>query len=321
MIRPKLLTATGDPDIYIGEKEFTSGPGTFYFKVPLSVTRIHAVCVGAGAQGASDGQYGGNDIWGGGGGGGLGWRNNIEVTPGETLVVQVGAVVGANYASTEQGASWIKHMKEETAEFDVGSGEIITGEPEDGDPLVAGYSGGSNTYGNFYGGGSFLGDGGGDGGSGSSSSSYTGADGGTYVKSKGSGGGAGGYTGRGGRGCNLNGDPTQEGGGGSGGASTVANQAGTRSGYRGGGVGVYGKGASGATRRPEDIAWDSNASGGPGYPGSGGDKYTFGAGGAGAGSSDGEWNGLEDMQAGHGAVRIIWGNQFSYPDNADVEAE
>ena len=25
--------------------------------------------------------------------------------------------------------------------------------------------------------------------------------------------------------------------------------------------------------------------------------------------------------AGHGAVRIIWGNKFSYPDNADVEAE
>lgn len=313
MIRSKLLTATGDPDIYIGEQEYVTGPGTYYFKVPLSVTRIHACCIGAGAQGASDGQYGGIDIWGGGGGGGLGWKNNIEVEPGETLVVQVGAVVGDGYAPKADGASWIKRMAEPDTRLE---GNIDTGEPE-GDPLVAGYAGGSQEYGTFYSGGDFLGDGGGEGGSGSSSTSYTGNDGNNYVKSKGSGGGAGGYTSRGGRGCTINGDPTQDGGGGSGGASSVANQSGTRGGYRGGGTGVRGKGASGVSRRPESIEWDADSSGGVGYPGSGGEAGLFGAGGAG----DDGWNGQENTKAGHGAVRIIWGNRFSYPDNADVEAE
>jgi len=309
LIRSKLLTATGDADIYIGEQEYVNGPGTYYFKVPLSVTRIHACCIGAGAQGASDGIPSGNDIWGGGGGGGLGWKNNIEVEPGDWLAVQVGAAVGVGYAPESQGVSWIKR----TAEPEEGE---LYGEAE-GDPLVAGYAGGSAEFGTFYSGGKFLGDGGGEGGRGSTSTSYTGTDGNNYVKSKGSGGGAGGYTSRGGNGHTLNGDPTQDGGGGSGGASGVANQTGTRGGYRGGGTGIYGKGASGASRRPESVAGNSDASGGPGYPGSGGEGGLFGAGGAG----DDGWNGQDNTRAGHGAVRIIWGNRFSYPDNADVEAE
>jgi len=308
LIRPKLLTATGDPDIYIGEQEYTTGGGTYYFRVPLSVTRIHAVCIGAGAQGADDGDGAGNDKWAGGGGGGLGWKNNIEVEPGEWLAVQVGKVVGHYDAPFAQGHSWIKR----TAEPDEGE---LYGEAE-GDPLVAGFAPGG-TFLTFQQGGDFLGDGGGEGGSGSSNTSYVGNDGNNYVKSKGSGGGAGGYTGRGGRGCTNNGDPTQDGGGGSGGASAVANQNGTRSGYRGGGTGVYGKGPSGASRRPNSIDWDAESSGGPGYPGSGGEKELFGAG----GSGDPGWTGAENTKAGHGAVRIIWGNRFSYPDNADVEAE
>ena len=84
-----------------------------------------------------------------------------------------------------------------------------------------------------------------------------------------------------------------------------------------GGTGVYGKGPSGASRRPNSTDWDAESSGGPGYPGSGGEKELFGAG----GSGDPGWTGAENTKAGHGAVRIIWGNRFSYPDNADVEAE
>jgi len=307
LIRPKLLTAGGDQSIYIGEQEYTSGPGTYYFKVPNAVTRIHACCIGAGAQGGYDGNSSG--MWHGGGGGGLGWKNNIEVEPGETLVVQVGAVVGVGEASPEDGDSWIKRMEEPEARNE---GEIIIpGDPEV-DPLVAGFAPAGDF--NFVAGGKFFGDGGGDGGSGSLNSLSDISS----VKSKGSGGGAGGYTGRGGDGCTDNGDPTQDGGGGSGGASWVSMSSGSKNGYRGGGTGVRGKGESGASRRPNDIAWNSESLGGVGYPGSGGEGRLFGAGGA--GERDG-WSGEDSARAGHGAVRIIWGNRFSYPDNADVEAE
>ena len=47
MIRPKLLTVTGDGDLYIGEEEFPEA-GTFTWDVPLSVRYIHVCAIGAG---------------------------------------------------------------------------------------------------------------------------------------------------------------------------------------------------------------------------------------------------------------------------------
>lgn len=300
MIRPKLLTATGDPDIYIGEKEYVTGPGTYSFKVPLSVTRIHACCIGGGAQGAAEFSSYFAD-WDGGGGGGLGWRNNIEVEPGEELVVQVGGTVGNWGTKVNDGDSWISR-----------------GVDEDGNPeeiLVAGNSAGGYR-GDYDQGGTFIGDGGGNGGRGCGSTTYTGADNVRYVKNKGSGGGAGGYTGNGGAGSIYGGDNAGSGGAGSGGVSGNRDSTGSTNGARGGGTGIRGVGASGAAPRPESVEYWSNAPQQPGFPGSGGNKYEFGAGGA--GEKEG-WDGSENTKAGHGAVRIIYGNQFSYPDNADVK--
>ena len=61
-----------------------TGPGTFSWTVPANVKTISAVAIGGGGGGAY--------IWAlpGGSGGGLGWRNNIQVQPGQTLTVQVG---------------------------------------------------------------------------------------------------------------------------------------------------------------------------------------------------------------------------------------
>ncbi len=65
------------------QQEF-SDPGTYSFVVPAGVEKISAVAVGAGGGGS-------NSLNGGGGGGGaLQYRNNISVTPGETLTVSVG---------------------------------------------------------------------------------------------------------------------------------------------------------------------------------------------------------------------------------------
>ena len=67
------------------QQEFPT-PGTYSFTVPTGVTSICAVAIGGGGGGASDVNDGG-----GGGGGGLQYRNNVAVTPGETLTVVVGA--------------------------------------------------------------------------------------------------------------------------------------------------------------------------------------------------------------------------------------
>ena len=289
MIRPKLITALGDPSIYIGEREYVTGDGTFYFTVPQAVRRIHACAIGAGAQGAVISQEYFYD-WQGGGGGGLGWANNIEVEPGEVLCVKVGNDCG------------IKRTEDDNV-------------TETGDWLVAGLHPTAND-GKGDGGG-FVGDGGGYGGSGSSPEVYS-----NVVHSKGSGGGAGGYRGNGGRGRTTGGEQTEvSGGGGSGGHSAhkpQGNNIQAQRGKRGGGTGIRGQGASGAPVYTDKLEWEDTYSGGAGKPGSGGDKYEFGAGGAGEKYG---WNGSEDTKAGRGAVRIIWGNKFSYPDNADVEAE
>ena len=65
------------------QQEF-SDPGTYSFVVPAGVEKISAVAVGAGGGGSNSANGGG------GGGGALQYRNNMTVTPGETLTVTVG---------------------------------------------------------------------------------------------------------------------------------------------------------------------------------------------------------------------------------------
>lgn len=224
----------------------------------------------------------------GGGGGGLGWRNNITVVPGQTYTVVVGA------GGTLNGNGGTSYF-------------ISTG-------TVAGFGGSTGGTG-----GSFTGDGGGNGGQGGTPS---------QAFYEGGAGGAGGYTGNGGRGgynatTGLNGQDATGGGGGGGGA--FARDYGIYVGQRpsgGGGVGLLGRGTSGAGA----VAADFETVGGRG--GSGGTDGTWGTEGApnlaeanrraangGLYGGGGTASGAGGV-GGRGAVRIMWGGGRTYPLNA-----
>jgi hypothetical protein len=275
LIRDKLLTITGDVDLYIGEKEFLS-PGYYRWTVPLAVRRIHVACVGAGGELDSYSN--------GGGGGSLCWANDIEVVPGEELMIRIGQPGSDDYSTDT---------------------DTIIGRPDDSDPvnypnrfseklLTAGGARGreAGVY-DLHG----QSGGGGNGGRGGSRAYYSGA----YVYA-GGGGGAGGYTGNGGSG--NAGAPGENSGAGSAGdrrRNSSGVEYGTFPGGYGGGVGVKGKGATGAQLPPINDGAGRN-----GNPGSGGSGSSYGGGGS------------YERPAGSGAVRIIWGITYSYPDNADV---
>ena len=224
----------------------------------------------------------------GGGGGGLGWRNNITVVPGQTYTVVVGA------GGTLNGNGGTSYF-------------ISTG-------TVAGFGGTAGGAG-----GSFVGDGGGTGGQGGTPS-------GLFYE--GGAGGAGGYTGNGGRGgynatTGLAGQDATGGGGGGGGA--FARDYGIYVGQRpsgGGGVGLLGRGTSGAGA----VGADFETVGGRG--GSGGTDGTWGTEGApnlaeanrraangGLYGGGGTASGAGGV-GGRGAVRIMWGGGRTYPLNA-----
>lgn len=99
---PSSASNSVTPVLPTGQQAYTSA-GTYSFVVPSGVTSVSVVTVGAGASG----QQG---SWGNGGGAGnLRYVNNIAVTPGETLAVQVGAggvsSSGANYFWQARGQS------------------------------------------------------------------------------------------------------------------------------------------------------------------------------------------------------------------------
>ena len=208
------------------------------------------------------------------GGGGLGYKNNITVVPGNSYEV---VVSGANDG---RGSHFINTST-------VLGGQSI-----------------SNS-----GGGTFVGDGGGNGGNGGA---------GTGGSSGAGGGGAGGYAGNGGNGGKQganNGSAAASGsGGGGGGAGGTSGSFGGG----GGGVGLFGIGADGAAGLY--AAEDSYILGGGGG-GSGGTRgsrsntagaygdaaYGGGLPGTGATVSAGNYG---------GAVRIIWGAGRSFPSNA-----
>jgi hypothetical protein len=224
-----------------GEAIFTS-VGTTGWVVPAGVTSVSAVAIAGGGNGSSS-----NARYKAGGGGGNSWKNNIPVTPGETLSVVVGEGGPAldSYLGGPGGSSSLS--------------TVLTAE--------GGQHGGSATnsgLGGFHVGG----DGGGKGGNGGQGGAdSSGGDGG-------GGGGAGGYTGNGGDGAAWNSSSSfpGTGGGGGGGAGGYQSGGGYGNGGSGGGVGIYGEGNSGE--------------GGSGYhangePGSGGDGFKYGGGGAG----------------------------------------
>lgn len=291
------------PTLVTGEVSYTAH-GNYSFTVPADVYDVSVVAIGGGG--------GGYDSWSNpsGGGAGLGWKNNIPVTPGETISVQVGQG-GYSYDQTGSNPFGGTFRTNGGTTFfkDVGT--------------VAGYGGGNAGVSNALGpnanstGGGYQGDGGGAGGH---APNYQG------------GGGAGGYGGRGGNGYEQNfpGRDTNYGGAGGGGyySSTYGTGAGGGTGLNGagpinGGYTFYNP-FSGYNESP------SNGSGGSGRAGGTNGQYGenpfsgngqsssnieggyYGGGGGGPGTS---WPSAAG-RGGKGGIRIIWGPNRSFPDNA-----
>lgn len=206
------------------------GTGDFTWVAPAGVTSVCVVCVGQPGK-SIQWQYGG-------GGGGLGYKNNISVTPGSSYNVRIPTTSETGYPTTSGRAY-----------FDAAT-------------TVAGNGGGN--YQRSGAGGTYVGDGGGNGGDG-------GTPGGSCpsVSHGGSGGGAAGYSGNGGDAGDYSGAGTAagsagSGGGGGGGRETqIYPNSGT---WAGGGVGVMGEGSSGAG--------GTTSNGGHGFGGSGGANGT-----------------------------------------------
>ena len=255
----------------IGQVAYTS-PGTYSWVAPAGVTSVSAVVVGGGGGGTLPTAYGG--IPGGGGaGGGLGWKNNIAVTPGTSYTV----VVGNGGAGVRPGQS--SATAGGTSSF---RGLQATG----GQPGV--YQSASTSAAGGYSGG----DGGAMGGNGGYGGQFSGDNNGYG----GGGGGAGGYSGRGGTGQIRNasgrnsGGSSGTGGGGAGGTGSFN--------PRGGGVGLLGEGPSGiGTTGPID---GSIQFGGP--------AVGYGGGGLSATQTN-----RDGFAGGTGGVRIIWGDNRAFP--------
>ena len=198
---PQVITVndTSNQNV-VGQQLFTS-TGTWL--CPAGVTSVCVVCIGMGGKGQNDHPY-----IPGHSGGGLGWKNNISVTPGNYYSVHVGTQ-----------ASELTYFNS--------SGTV---------GAYAGLSGyGLGSTGTVSGGG-YVGDGGGVGGSAGCSGNGSGG-----------GGGAGGYSGNGGHGraYNSNDGPGTNGSGGAGGGGGSGHYGGGVGPYGEGSSGSYNENSSG----------------------------------------------------------------------------
>ena len=239
-----------------GAAEFVT-PGTYTWIVPDKVYSVSVLCIGGGSAGI--GNYGASTVVYSGGGGGFGYKNNIPVTPGQTITVVVGRGGTAADTSNSTGSG--------TYGAAGGDSYFIDRTTVCGFGAGASYAGGAYGSGGYPGaGGSYFGDGGSFGESGSSGS-YTGTSGQPGPQ----GGSAGGYPGAkggsaggGGGGSSVYGATVTGATGGNGyripdNPTTGVYYAGSGGAYGGGGggrwgggrPGVGGNGASGAVR----IIW------------------------------------------------------------------
>ena len=270
--------------IQSGNVDFVTS-GTYSWEVPESVFSICAVCIGAGG-GASVG--GGGWSGSGGGGGALSYKNNISVTPGETLTIIVGAGGGGGFTSGLSGGdSQIKRS----------STILLEGEGGNGGSYRSSGGAGGQTWSSA--------DGGGDGGNGGTSTQnelFQDAQGG-------GGGGAGGYSGNGGNGgyglysltsgymiFPTNGSAGATGSGAAGGGGPSGG-----TGKGGGGVNIVRKGGTGSSA-------SRNSHGKAGSGGTNSSESVGGSYGGGAGGEDS--SGTADDGSG-GAIRIIFGDLFT----------
>jgi hypothetical protein len=203
---------------------------TTTFTVPAGVTSMSAVCVGGGG--------GGHSTWANpaGGGGALAWANNITVTPGEVITVEVGNGGGIG---NHGGDTKLKRANN-TLIFGAAGGKHGATTVND----IAAPISGSSTPGN----------------------NATGRGGLCSSNGYGGGGGAGGYSGHGGNGSyttsaisNANTNSTfNNSANGSGGAASggIGYGSSTYGHGGGGGVGLYGEGESGSVA---DLSQVSNS--------------------------------------------------------------
>jgi hypothetical protein len=250
-----------------------NSPGTYCWVAPSGVTSVSAVAIGPGGAGCNSTGYGGS-------GGGLGWKNNISVTPGTSYTVTVGTQT-ATYTCNKSNSYFIN------ASTVMGAGGRSHG------PSSAQVPGGI-----------YVGDGGGQGGTnyagGGGAGGYSGAGGigaqtsvigGNGSGGAGAGGGANSYAGGGGGGVSVFGQSSN------GIAPLVSNNC-------GGGAGSYGvrgcSGTGGILYCSYNHTCYTAACGGRGgnYGGGGGYRVANGSSGYG----------------GCGAVRIVWpGNVRTFP--------
>tara|TARA_B100001093_G_scaffold343962_2_gene328693 strand:+ start:15377 stop:19771 length:4395 start_codon:yes stop_codon:yes gene_type:complete len=253
-------------------------PGTYQWTCPANVTKVHAVCIGAGGGGTSSsggGGGGGGGNFEAGGGGGLGWKNNIPVTPGQTYTVVVG---------------------------DHGPQQIQGSDGNDSYFINATTVKGGGGKGNNGGGGDFVGEGGGNGGA---------------HQTYGGGGGAGGYSANGnsesggsaGRGSanGLTGGGAGGGGVGVLGEGSSGSNSAINNNY--GGIMYGGQGGSGGSAGTNGTVptFSGGYSGGV-YGGPGGNY-----GGGGGGNAATNYGTNQSALGAAGAVRIIWGTGRSFP--------
>ena len=259
---------------------FTNPRGSGWtFTVPEGVTSISAVAIGGG--GGCDYFQGGSTVYmaTSGWGGDLSYANNISVTPGEELKVYVGS------RGSSLGSWFYAGFRSYTpTEGRAGYSSRI--ERSDGTVILRAKGGdGGGTVSASYNNDSNIGD-----------ASYSGGSG-TRGGTGGGGGGAAGYAGNGGDGNPASSTsrlPSANSGAAAGGN---ANQG-------GGGVGLYGLGSTATTA---------------GAGGSGGDNASGKDGGAYGGGAGGGTTFHNRGEASHGAVRIVWNGNSSFPStNVDV---
>lgn len=261
--------------------------GSYSFTVPTGVTRISAVLVGGGGGGIVTGSGGA-----GGGGGGLRYINELVVTPGEILTVEVGAGGTTGQTVAEASDGGLSRIRRGASTLIVANGGI-----KPTAQLEAGSGGTGSIVGGNIGGGN-----GGNGGAGA-------------LAVGGGGGGAGGYTGNGGNGgtsiTSSTGGAGQNGSGGGGGGGGAGGSGDTGGG--GGGVGLLGLGSNGL----------GGAGGGSGdaFCGTGGSgglptasAILLGGGLYGGGAPGGDIT-TTVLNGANGAVRIIWGTNRLFPSS------
>ena len=250
-----------------GQVAYTAG--TYTFVVPPGITSVSVVCVGAGgASGYSAGT--------GGGGGGLRYKNNITVTPGQSINVIAAGVVSFGWTGTN---SSFGTSGTDAFYFYAGSGQT------------------ANTFGT----------GAGAGGTGSVIGANMGGGNGGASSNCLGGGGAAGYSGNGGNGGTNGAGSAGSGGGGGGGAGWDPNiYYGTRYYGHGGGVGILGESTSGLGGYGTDVNSTEISKNGQGGSGGSTSATLSAGGGTYGGGSGGDYVYSNSGPNGAGAVRIIY---------------